>query len=359
MRLLFVNLRKNTKFAALAAAEAERYGHTVFNLLEHSKPETSILSNLYTTENDKDEFRANIARIFRDQNIDLVVTQTENLYPLLDAMSLPMLPKMSIPVDTLTDKEKFAIFCADNNIPSPDTLVPTTIKDLRNTFDRAIFVKPSNGTAGTRSLFLSEDKYSMFDYIRYESPQHFIDVLRKYGAQKEFEHTQTYGKELPFGKGLGGIKGRHLIQECVSSKVSYIINALFAYGKLWFSIIYRSFNTTFSDMYYYSDKNNEFVCCEKDFDRNQSTARKFLGAKTYNSFVDTMQQIRQRAGIELCAFNIHLIPVGNAFYVQDFHPRLAGTLVNMVKITDSQKTNKYYDAIRLQDYDYPSIWEHI
>lgn len=360
-RILLVNLSKNTKYITLNNLEAQRYGHTVYNLADYPRPEHKQLRHIeYAKHPTEACFIEHIYRLHKEHQIDYVVTQCEVLYPMIDKLKIPTLPKMGIPVDTLVNKEKYAHFCHWNDIDHPATLVPDSLTDIENTFDGAVFVKPTNGCDGSRRLYLTEDKYSMFDYMRYDSPQHFIDILSKYGGVEDFQATQKDGKNMRRGKGLIGIKGRHMVQECVvGSKESTAVNLIIANNQIQFFLLCHCGNIFSERMFYFSDSTNTTLHCDKDMSVNHKQVEEYLGAKAFSVLMDTLHKIKDAAKIELALINLHMIEYAkNRYYIQDLQLRPGGSVALTIKTPD-QDASKNYRRILFDDYDYPSIWEYI
>ena len=356
--ILLVNLSKNTKYITLNNAEAARFGHNVWNLADYPRPEHKALRHIeYCPPNERD-FINRIHEMVIDHDIDYVATQCEVLYPMLDKLRVPILPKMRIPVDDIVNKEKYARFCFWNGIDHPATIIPDTLEDIENTFDGAIFVKPTNGCDGSRRLYLTEDKYSMFDYMRYDSPRQFLDALDRYEGTDDFLDTQRHGKHMRRGKGLIGIKGRHMVQECVvGAKDSYAINVIVTKDDIQFIMICHCGNIFSDKMFYFSDTTNTTFIPRRD--TNHKEVQEYLGDNAFSVLLETLHKIRQGAGIELALINLHMIEYAKGkYYIQDLQLRPGGSMALTIKVR-GQGESPNYKKVNFHEVDYPSIWEYV
>lgn len=366
--LLFVNVSKNADIIMLHNAEAERYGHKVFNITDFHRPVFNQLDAVeYIDPPNTTLYQERIQNIVKTCEIDYVLTQCEVLAPLIDEVKrfnphVKILPTMDIPTNQITDKVLFGEFCKLHGLAHPDFLVPKSIDELSNTFDRAIFMKPTNGTHGTILLFRSKDKYSQFDYRRYESPEALINLMTKHGAIDDFLNTQLHGKELPIGKGLGGIVGRHVIQECVHADYIFVINALIADDTIHFSVISKTDKSSISDsmsIYMHDESYVEQLVVEKGLDQYKQISD-FMGE---HAFVNLMQQLDlliKGAGIKLANMNLMLVPYkNNSYYIQDIQLRHGGQVSRVIRVDEEKKADPIYGRIKFSEIDYDSIWEYI
>jgi len=361
MNLLFVNVSKNENNIMLDNAEAERYGHRVWNITNFPKSQYKSLRHIEYVSPEIESYKTAIQGAMSKYDIDYVTTQCEVLYPLLDEMQLPLLPIMDIPVDELVNKEKFYKFCVQHGIYHPPSIIPTTLEEIEHTFDRAIFVKPTNGTNGSAQLFRTADKYSMIDYLRYKNPREFLNVLQKFNMMDGFLHTQTHGKNMPKGKGIDGIKGRHIIQECVSSNLYIVVDCIIANGKISFTTMSKSINRFDDKIYAYdiTGIGSEFLVLQDD-DRSEKNAKEFLGPNAYRDLMNSLTTIVDKAGIKLAALNLSLIEyAAGRFFLQDLQFRPGGNRAKVIRTYGDDKRDSPYGFVRFEDLNSANIWRYV
>lgn len=348
--LLFVNVSKNTKIILLHNAEAEMYGHKVYNITDFSRSNHNMLSHVEYMNPNLTDYEHRILKLIELHDIDYISTQCEVLQPLIDKIvkigKCKGIPSMAINANSLTDKEKFYKFCQMAGLPQPDTFVPTTIEQVSK-YDKPLFIKPTNGTEGSIKLHLSEDKYAFYDYCRFESGDHFLNVLEKTNHLPKFLQTQNSFGELPKGKSLYGIKGRHLFQECLTTPYYYYFNFIVINGKIRFLVNNKSKMKQESNMYLYMMKDAEVQVLTKD-DNNHAKVRDFVGARVFENFMEQIHTLIEHAGVELAGFNLAFIPFGDTYHLQDITLRHGGS-----------RTHQSINSLQKCKLKYESIWEHI
>ena len=358
-KLLFVNVSKNTRIFMLQNAEAERYGHTVFNLTDFARPDHKKLRHIEYCDPTFENYLKKIREMHAIHKFDYITTQCENLYPLIDTLNneIKSMPLMRIDIDTLTCKEKFSKFSTSIGLPQPAYMTPTNLEELRG-FNVPIFVKPTNGCDGTCKLYMSEDKYSNFDYHRYNSGAEFVDVLEKHNAVDDFLDTQINLRDMKVGKSLIGIKGRHIIQECVVSRHSYIFNTVIINGDVRLLNIMHSDLGYEPNMYIYGHGITNYKTFGES-DNNHASARDFIGAKVYNAFMEQINKVVVNAGIKLAALDVTLIPHVGGYYLQDLQFRQGGSISRTIKLDRDAVEDLYVDRILFDEIEYESIWKHV
>jgi len=360
-KLLFVNLSKNSHLMNLTVAEAERYGHTVYNLMDFPRESHKSLRHIEYSKPTIRDYKEAIHKLVNRYEIDYVLSQCDNLYPMLDTLdsNVKMIPKMNCKINDLMDKEKFFYFCRKHNIPHPHTIVPTSVEEIIREFDSEIFVKPTNGADGSTRLHMTEEKYSEFDYLKYKNSAHLIDVIQKYDALDEFLNIQKNGKEMKFGKSLAGIRGRHIIQECVSSRECYSISLIVANNKIHFIVVLKTLLPKdvgiFFPAYIYS---KQYVIDKRE--DNYIRAREVLGNSNFETFMSLMYKIIEASNMKLSVLNITFVPYSpNKAYLFDIHFRLAGGVTKEVKVDPNEKKDEHFKRILFKDIEYNSIWEYV
>ncbi len=331
------------------SAEAERCGHTVYNLTDFPRSEHNTLNYVEYVNNNFKDYEDAIKRIFQEKDIDYISTQCEVLYPLIDKLSregYPTIPIMGGDVDELVNKERFANFCRRIGLPQPDTFAPTKFEEIAD-YDRPIFIKPTNGTDGTIKLHLSDDKYAFFDYCRFPSVQTFMDTLEKADYVEEFLRTQNEMKDMPSGKGIHGIRGRHLIQECVVTPDYFYFNFIVDSGKIKFLMSNKSRMKGNANIYMYLLNNVELLVLPKD-ENNHAKMREFVGEHVFESFMEQITKLIEHAKVELCGFNMAFIPWRDTYHIQDVTLRHGGNA-----------SLRSMNTLLNQNTDYDSIWEYV
>ena len=369
-KLLFVNVSKNTHIFVHQTAEAERFGHTVYNLTDVLKPTHRTLKHIehVPAPHTRERYIEKIKNMYKRLEIDYICTQCEVLYPILDDLhreGYSVLPKVGRDIDEITNKEYFNYYARRIGLPAPDDFIPTDLESLLNLgFDKPIFVKPTNGTDGTIKMHLTADKYSYFDYCRFDSMKAFIDNLDKSNYVDRFIKTQNEGMGLPSGKGVDGILGKHIIQECIASQYYFSLNVLVADNNIKFTLILKTQNDHDMEIYYLDKEQTEVLKFEKD-DNNHAKARDFLGKDVYESFMTQITKLVQDAKIELAAIHVAFVEFRpKRWCLQDVHFRQSGLLPRIVRVPHIEKdydplSNPYYDISYLRDVYYDSIWEYV
>lgn len=360
-KLLFVNLSKNSHIMLLSTAEAERYGHTVYNLTDFPRETHKTLKHIEYSKPNIRDFRESIQRIANRYEIDYVLTQCDNLYPMLDTIddNIKLIPNINCKINNLMDKEKFFYFCRDNNIPHPHTIAPTSIEEIITEFDSEIFVKPTNGADGSTRLHMTEEKYSQFDYMKYKNSSHLIDMIEKHDGLNDFLNIQKNGKEMKFGKSLSGIRGRHIIQECVSSRECYSISLIVSNKKIYFIVVQKTLLPNDIGIFFPSYIHSQQHVIGKNED-NYYRAREVLGNDNFESFMTQMYQIINASDMKLAVLNITFVPYGpKKSYLFDIHFRLAGGVTKGVKVNSNEKKDEHFKRILFKDIEYHSIWEYV
>jgi len=358
-KVLFVNLSKNTNIFMLQNHEAERYGHVTFNITDFRRPDHKKLRHIEYCNPTLENYLKKIRELHKVHKFDYITTQCENLYPLVDMLKdeINIMPIMDIDVNTLTCKEKFSKFAASIGIPHPSYIIPTSIEELRG-FNVPIFVKPTNGSDGTCKLFMSEDKYSKFDYHRFDSGANFADVLEQHNAVDDFLDTQNNLRDMKIGKSVAGIKGRHIVQECVVSRESYIFNTVIIDGDV------RLVNAMHSDlgyepnMYIYGHGITNYLTFAESRN-NQVTVRDFVGEDVYDAFMEQIHKVVINAGIKLAALDVTTVPYFGSYYLQDLQFRQGGSISRTIKVDRDVASDLYVDKILFDDIEYESVWKHV
>ena len=358
-KVLFVNVSKNTRIIMLQNAEAERYGHVVFNLTDFKRLDHKKLKHVEYCEPTLEKYLERIRELHKVHQFDYIATQCENLYPLLDILKneIKSMPIMDIDIDQLTCKEKFSAYAESIGLPCPAYITATNMEELRN-FNMPIFVKPTNGCDGTCKLFMSEDKYSNYDYHRFNSGSEFADILEKNNATDYFLDTQNNFRNMKTGKGLMGIKGRHIIQECLVARETYIFNVLIKNSEINLLNIMHADPGYEPNMYIYGNGLARYTTFAEG-ENNHASARDFVGEKVYTALMEQLNKLVLYAGIKLAALGVTLIPSGGGFYLQDLQFRQGGSVPRTIKIDKDEEEDLYIDKILFDEIEYESVWKHV
>ena len=206
---------------------------------------------------------------------------------------------------------------------------------------------------------MTEEKYSQFDYVKYKNSSHLIDMIEKQNALDNFLDVQKNGKEMKFGKSLSGIRGRHIIQECVSSRECYSISLIVANKKINFIVVQKTLLPNDIGIFFPSYIHSQQHVIGKDQD-NYIRAREVLGDDNFETFMSQMHKIIDASNMKLSVLNITFVPYGpRKAYLFDIHFRLAGGVTKGVKVDPLEKKDEHFRRILFKDIDYHSIWEYV
>lgn len=359
-KVLFVNVSKNTRIFVHQTAEAERYGHTIYNLTDFYRPVHKTLKHIEYVDNIGELYVKKIKEMYDRLEIDYIMTQCEVLYPLLDHLAeqgYSMIPVMGTPAENIVNKERFGLMCNQIGIPGPDFFTPLTIESFAN-YDKPIFVKPTNGTDGTIKMHKSEDKYAYFDYCRFDSVQKFLESLQSNDYVETFLKTQRELSNMPHGKGIRGIKGRHIIQECIPSDLYFFFNLMITEGKIKFLMLSRTKHKHKPNLYYLDDSITEVLTLEKN-ENNYAKVKDWLGKDVFEPFMEQMSKVIEHAKIDLAVLDVSFIPFRDTWCLQDMQLRHGGVVSRIIKANKDDKKDKFFDKIYFDDIKYDTIWEYI
>jgi len=361
-KLLFVNLSKNSHLINLTAAEAERYGHSVYNLMDFPKPTHRTLKHVEYCRPNINDYKQVINRLVSRHQIDYVLTQCDNLYPLLDSLdeNIKVIPTITkCKVNELTDKQKFYNFCLRHGVPQPHSIVANSIDEIMSEFHGEIFVKPTNGADGTVRLYMTEEKYSQFDYMKYKNPKQFIDLMEKYNAIDDFLDVQKNGREMKVGKGLSGIRGKHMVQECVDSRNHFALNTIVADNQIKFTVIQKTQLPRDICIYFLSYPHTEQYIIDKRLD-NYGTVKNILGKNIFKQAIEQMYRIINSAGMRLGIFSVSMVSMESGqIYLFDPHLRIGGGMAREIKTDSNEKKDEYFRRTLFKDIEIHSIWEYV
>lgn len=361
-KLLFVNLSKNSHLMNLTVAEAERYGHTVYNLMDFPKPSHKTLKHVEYCKPTIHDYRQAITGLVSRHQIDYVLTQCDNLYPLLDSLDekIKVLPRITkCKINQLTDKQNFYHFCRAHGVPQPHSIVANSIEEIMSEFDGEIFVKPTNGADGTVRLYMTEEKYSQFDYMKYKNPKQFIDLLEKYNAIDDFLDVQKNGKEMKIGKGLTGIKGKHMIQECVNTPNHFALNTVVANDQIKFTVIQKCTLPRNIGIFFNSYPHTRQYIIDKSMD-NYGSVKEILGENNFKQAMEQLHKIINSAGMKLGIFSVSMVTLTSGqVYLFDPHLRIGGGMAREIKTDSNEKKDEYFRRTLFKDIQMHSIWEHV
>lgn len=325
--ILFVNLQKSADKIKLASKEASFFGHNVYHVLDKPTEKIKdIISKKIIYVNSTDFLNTCLLTI-DSFNIDYVTTQTDLFGSLLDVLSkeynvkiIPNINKFGI-ID-FVDKIKFSETLKKCDLPHIKYWVPKNVTELMS-IKGPIFVKPSNGTAGSVKGQNHGNRYAFFDYQKFDDVTSFYKLLIENNKLNNFFDTQNNGSEFVGDKGVKGILGKHIIQECVEFQKFIIVNVLIIKKTIYF-VVASLCNPAEKKEFYYQDNNfreDIFINQHENHDRIIA----FYGEPIYKEIMRQLVRISAISEIDMSYMSVDFLNHKGQLIMQDANLRIGGT----------------------------------